>query len=501
MTDSSRDDKIYVVSHVARDLLQTAAVFKTEKVVVWEYVSNGLQYSRPGVPPRVEVEIDSRRKKMSIVDNGRGMDWKGLQNFWTMHGENLDRLAGKGGRGRFGTGKSAAFGIADTLRITSVKNKRRSKVELCRSDVKQMKSGEPIPLRILEREAPTSAPNGTCVEIVEVQLRHLSVPSVVKYIERHLAHWPKDVEVVVNNQLCEYAEPAVAVERRERPTSEEQLLLGDVELVLKVAKAPLDEDQRGVSIFSHGVWHETTLAGSENREMSQYIFGEVDVPALEDYEGSIPAFDATRSLSLNRENPVVSTLVAFLGRTIEAVRRDLVAQERERRASEEAKKLARHAQEIARVLNEDFDAFDPDSPGCGRNTLAPETSQCPAQLRAIRVISCTPGRIYQVCLMRSYLGSAMGVLTAAMGQGRRMRHGSRREISRTKLRPEVGRDVVLYREEDSASNLPTWVRRTTEANTAKSNGLSTLTSTTRRLRRQDPGCRMKICPFDASPMR
>ena len=47
-----------------------------------------------------------------------------------MHGENIDRKAGRPGRGRFGTGKSAAFGIGDVLRLTTVRNGKRSKVEL-----------------------------------------------------------------------------------------------------------------------------------------------------------------------------------------------------------------------------------------------------------------------------------------------------------------------------------------------------------------------------------
>ena len=38
--------------------------------------------------------------------------WQTLKDFWTLHGENQDRLAGRPGRGRFGTGKAAAFGIA-----------------------------------------------------------------------------------------------------------------------------------------------------------------------------------------------------------------------------------------------------------------------------------------------------------------------------------------------------------------------------------------------------
>src|SRR5215813_9302698 len=123
------EPKLYVRSHVARDLLQNAALFKTDKLVVWEYVSNSLQYVDPGTNPIVQVLLDSKKKRISITDNGRGMDLGGLRNFFVMHGENIDRKEGRRGRGRFGTGKSAAFGIGDVLRITTVCGGRRSRVE------------------------------------------------------------------------------------------------------------------------------------------------------------------------------------------------------------------------------------------------------------------------------------------------------------------------------------------------------------------------------------
>jgi hypothetical protein len=116
-------DQIYVKSHVARDLLQSAGLFKTDKLVVWEYVSNGLQYANAGTNPVVRVTLDSKKKRIVIADNGRGMDWAGLQNFFVMHGENIDRKEGRPGRGRFGTGKSAAFGIAADLRIITARSR------------------------------------------------------------------------------------------------------------------------------------------------------------------------------------------------------------------------------------------------------------------------------------------------------------------------------------------------------------------------------------------
>lgn len=94
----------------------------------------------------------------------------------------------------------------------------------------------------------------------------------------------------MNNHECEYLESPVDREARFRPKGELASLLGDVELVIKVSKVPLDADLRGISIFSNRVWHETTLAGSEAREMTQYVFGEVDVPRLDEDTSASPPF-------------------------------------------------------------------------------------------------------------------------------------------------------------------------------------------------------------------
>lgn len=354
---STATDQIYVKSHVARDLLQNAGIFKTDKLVVWEYVSNGLQYVNPGTNPVVRVQLDSKNKKIVIADNGRGMDWAGLQNFFVMHGENIDRKEGRPGRGRFGTGKSAAFGIASSLRITTVRNRKRSTVELSRSDIEKMTSEDPIPVRKVEKEIATNQPNGTIVEIQGVHLRSLDQAGIIHYIERHLAHWPKNATVFVNNHECEFQEPPIKEEKRFKAEGAEKDVLGDAELVIKVSKAPLEQDLRGISIFANGVWHETTLAGSENKEMAQYIFGEIEVPKLDDDNSPIAPFDVSRSMRLNPENEVVRALYAFIGQKVEEVRRALAEEDKKRKSEEEMKRLTKQAAEIARVINQDFDAF------------------------------------------------------------------------------------------------------------------------------------------------
>jgi hypothetical protein len=305
----------------------------------------------------VRVTLDAKRKCITISDNGRGMDWEGLHNFFVMHGENLDRKQGRVGRGRFGTGKAAAFGIADLLRITTVQNGKRSKVELRRTEIEAMTSGEEIPVKVLDRETPSPEANGTLVEIDGIHLRSIDQAGIIRFIERHLIRWPKSVLVTVNNHVCEVSEPPVESIARFPVEGNTREVLGDVELVVKVAKRPLGGEERGISIFSKGIWHAITLAGSEGKEMSQYIFGEIDVPKLEDDASPILPFDVSRSMELNPNNELVQEIHAFIHSKVEVVRRDLVEADRRRRATEEARRLAAQAAEIAQVINEDFEVF------------------------------------------------------------------------------------------------------------------------------------------------
>lgn len=349
--------EVHVTSHVSRDLLQSAGMFKNEKLVVWEYVSNSLDYVDPGTSPVVRVVMNSRAKRIEVQDNGRGMDLDGLRNFFRMHGENIDRKSGRPGRGRFGTGKSAAFGIGDVLRITTIRDGARSKVELTRTDLEAATSGDPVPVQVLETEVPCKQPNGTLVEIEGVHLRSFDQAAVTGYIERHLAHWPKDVTVIVNNHQCEYSEPPIERTEVFTPTGDDAKAMGDVTLTIKVSKSPLPDDLRGISVFSNGVWHETTLLASQGKEMAEYLFGEIDVPALDGDKQTPPAFDASRSLRLNSANPLVATIYSFVGPKLEEVRKELIAAQREMKASEEAKRLRQEASKIEEIINADFEAF------------------------------------------------------------------------------------------------------------------------------------------------
>jgi hypothetical protein len=347
-------NQIAVTSHVGRDLIQSAQLFKTEATVVWEYVVNSLQYVDTGTVPVVNVQVKSRAKIIVISDNGRGMDESGLCHFFKMHAENIDRRKGRPGRGKFGTGKSAAFGIARTLTVDTVRDGIRNAVTLTRDAVAQSK-GNDIPLKWTMQNQSADQPNGTAITISEIFLPRLDTTSISSYVERHLAVFrASSPEVAVNSHVCEYNEPGVVRTTTFKPSASQHKVIGDVQLVIKVAQTPLEPSEQGVSVTAgEGNLVAVETFDIDRKEWGQYLFGDVDVPKLEE-SSEIAAYDSTRSLTLNPKHPVVAVLAGFVGSKLEEVRKELVKAEREARKTEQARRLAKESSKIAEILNQDF---------------------------------------------------------------------------------------------------------------------------------------------------
>jgi hypothetical protein len=340
-----------VKSHVGRDLLAAAAAFKTEAAVAWEYIANSLQYFDRGVNPVVNVQVN--RHELVVADNGRGMDANDLQHFFTMHAENRDRRLGRPGRGKWGTGKSAAFGIANTLQIDTVRNGLRNVVLLTRSAV-EASSGDDIPLDWVVRNESSDRSNGTVAKVGDLNVRAEAAP-IIEYVERHLAYYRGvNPKVAVNAHVCEYHEPSVAAVHSFRPSADQASILGEIELTVRVAKAPLKDFQQGIAITTgSGNLVAIERAGLETKEFGSYLFGEVDIPALE-LPSPIAPYDASRNLQLNPRHPVVAKLLGFIGYHMEEVRKQLVDENKKARQTEQARRLSRESERIAEILNEDF---------------------------------------------------------------------------------------------------------------------------------------------------
>jgi hypothetical protein len=349
-------EPIRVTSHVSRDFLQNSAYFNTVPKVVWEYVSNSVDNPKPNVPVDVEVRISKER--VIVVDDGCGMSRDDLRNFFQMHAENIRRGRGERVRGRYGTGKCAAFGIADVLRIETSKDGLLNVVELSRKDIERARSGEAFPVKDIMVDRATTQEDGTRIIISGLNTKNIELLATRAYVERHLGRQLQNHHVVINDHVCEYQEPNSSWHQVFHPTPDVAKRIGSLELLIKVSPIPLDKERSGVDVLSNGIWHDTTH-GTLDGDISRRIFGEVDMPALEEkYDTEkVPPFDNTRNMTLNQQNPLVASLLGWIDECLHEVARELSRQERERKTSEEAKRLARQAQQLADLLNDDFSSL------------------------------------------------------------------------------------------------------------------------------------------------
>ncbi|MBM3150705.1 MAG: hypothetical protein FJZ96_00640 [Chloroflexi bacterium] len=353
--------RLKVTSHVARDLLQNAAYFNTLPKAAAEYVTNAIDSAAPGKP--VTCEVTLAEEEVTIADDGSGMTYAELSNFFQMHGENIQRKRGRTVRGKFGTGKSAAFGIANTLVIDTVKDGRRNIVELRRADVESARDGQPIPLRetAVDRPAPDSPP-GTTIRIRDLLEGDPDEQAVRAYLEKLLGQHLRRHKVRVNGRLCRYHMPKAELTFAFKPPETLGAVIGKATCKLCVAPDELERDDNAIAVLCHGYLHATTLAGRSRAPLAEYIFGEVEVPGLDDDPGPVPAFDNTRSLGLNPQNPKVQALETWLGACIDEALRELAERERRRQKAREQRLLRRVAGRIKNFLDEDFQSIQESLP-------------------------------------------------------------------------------------------------------------------------------------------
>ena len=346
--------QIEVTSHVARDFLQNSNYFNTPAKIVWEYVSNSLDTHEENTSVNVNVQISSN--EISITDDGPGMSREDLHYFFTMHGENQHRRRGKRVRGKFGTGKCAAFGLANLLQVETVKTGKRNLVELCRSDIEKAKDGSSFPVNHLVMDEPTLSKSGTRITILNFNSKPKgkNVDKVRSFVEKQLGRNRQRADVFINGHECKFKESSYSDCVEVSPGSNVSKRIGDVLLKIKISPVPLEPEMKGIDILSYGIWHETTLVEIEGKKFADRLFGEIDVPILEDHKGPIPTFDNTRNNMLNRSNPIVVTLLAWISEELELVRHQIETDEQSRRRTKEARQLAKEARRIAEILNADF---------------------------------------------------------------------------------------------------------------------------------------------------
>lgn len=346
--------QLVLKSDVSNDLKQNADQIGSVTKALTEFVWNAVQYQPEGQAAEVVVTITRNRTggidEVSIVDNGRGMSATDLQTFFTMHAENRDRLLGKVGRGRFGTGaKAAAMAVADEMVVDTVKDGKRSIATLRRDALMAGASEIPIPCHITD----TDRPNGTRVMLRHFRIKRFREEAARSYLQRALGRALITHRVMWNGELLRYTEPAHRTEWVLEPPEEYVLQIGNVQLHARLSENWLSEQERGITITANDVALECNFLGDHGTSpYAGRFFGSVDVPLLEeeDEEGR-PAYTADRTMMLNRENLRVNTLLSWVSGALGDIINALETEEKAQQDRVRQEQLRKTAKTIEDALN------------------------------------------------------------------------------------------------------------------------------------------------------
>ena len=197
--------KLKVKGNLGKTILQLSAQFSDAPSAIWEYVSNSLDYREKPDGCRINVLLEKNR--IIIADNSDGMDSMILENFFTISGDNLARKGKQASwlkRGKYGTGKTAAFGIGNILIVETNRDGLKNKYRLSRKAIEESSSDDAaIPLEELITNAKTDDANGTVITIDEINIP-LKQDEIVRKIEREISGFRSfDIQIAVNNHICD----------------------------------------------------------------------------------------------------------------------------------------------------------------------------------------------------------------------------------------------------------------------------------------------------------
>lgn len=350
---------LIVTSNVARDMLQTASEFGSVPKMVVEYVSNGLDNPNDPTQP-VTVKVNIRRygtsKALTITDNGSGMDEAGLTEFFVMHRENAQRQRGRRARGRFGTGKSAGFGVGTSVLIDTVRQGRRWKVELTRDELHAAAAANrpPKPARLIDGQ-PTTEANGTTITVSGIG-RQAKPESIRNELRRRLGRQLESHQVYVSGERVRLIEPATAQAwsfcSGDDPAAA-KVLGPDLTCIVRAVASgeSVEEAIRGVVITSHDVPVGQYQAAGD---LANRIYGLCEVPALDDDASTPSPFTDRRDLTLNLDNILAAAVEGWVRHCLDLAVRELHGQERERLRRARDAQLQQAASRAESVLNQHY---------------------------------------------------------------------------------------------------------------------------------------------------
>ena len=292
-----------------------------------------------------EVFVMIGDDKITVEDNGSGMDEKGLAQFFTIGSEekrakNVSPKFGRKRIGQFGIGKFSALSLAEQFIVQSVKRKNKYSVTFDSAEWKKSDNWE-LPIR--KEKASSFDKEGTKI-ILNKLFKKISLAEVEKYLKQSVPLRARKFSIYLNNKKITARTVAGKIIPIKIKT-----MYGEIEGEIVVALNSKDVDESGVECRVKQVFIKRELFGLEKKHQqgTSRITGSVNADFLQ--------LISSRSDFIT-DNPEYKLFHQLMQAELEKVLKDVKKQS----DVKNIKKITKELQEImgqirgALLLNPDF---------------------------------------------------------------------------------------------------------------------------------------------------
>lgn len=324
-----------------------ARLYSTIPPVLSELIANA--YDADATEVQIQLEEDDRGPvSISVIDDGSGMSFDEINEKFLRIGRNrrLDDSssgnitpAGRPAIGKKGLGKLSFFGIADTIEVFTVQNRKLNRFVLDWDEIKGtdkksrvLKNYSPP---IIERDTSTEENDGTKIVLKKLKRRSkFDVEKLADSISRFFIlqsdfriyiqkNSESRVEVTNNRRYHTLKKEFVWKVPSDIPIEPAYKLQGEVRGELFTTEKPIPPNtaSRGIALFSRGklVNLPDYFSDSTSSHFFSYLSGWLTVDFIDDMPEDV--IDTNRQ-SLDWSSPQLEPLHAYLQQVIKYIRND-----------------------------------------------------------------------------------------------------------------------------------------------------------------------------------
>ena len=211
-------------------------------------------------------------------------------------------------------------------------------------------------VRWKEKSKSTKEENGTVIDIKKFRhKRSIRVNQIKDFLQgKTLTEtvYKHKINLYLQEEKLEKKDIPFTKSKEIKPSSEQKEIFGDAKLIIKVADRKLNQEEKGIKIFSKGIYK--AFEKNPPARQNEFIFGDCYCDRITDENLDIAIFDSSRREEMNEDSPIAQKLKEFISYHVDVLRKELEKEDNDRRKKEKDEDLRKEAEKMKEFFDSDY---------------------------------------------------------------------------------------------------------------------------------------------------